>query len=90
MASSPSRAPGGGSRWRSAEAGPTLRPGGAQVDGATVIQYVVPVVDTGWLALLTGTTATPALRAGVEEVTDAIAASLRFQSIPTATGASRI
>jgi NADPH-dependent ferric siderophore reductase len=39
---------------------------------------VVPVLDTGWLALLTGTTGVPALAAAVETVTDAVAESLSF------------
>jgi hypothetical protein len=53
-------------------------PGGRRVDGVAITQYVVPVLDTGWLALLTGTTGVPALVAGVEAVTDAMAESLGF------------
>jgi hypothetical protein len=53
-------------------------PGGRCVDGVAIIQYVVPVLDTGWLALLTGTIGVPALEAAVETVTDAVAESLSF------------
>jgi hypothetical protein len=54
-------------------------PTGARVDGVAVVQYVVPVLATGWLALLTTTTGVPALADGVSEVADAMAASLRFE-----------
>jgi hypothetical protein len=53
-------------------------PGGRRVDRVAITQYVVPVLDTGWLALLIGTTGVPALVAAVETVTDEVAESLSF------------
>jgi hypothetical protein len=46
---------------------------------AWVTQYLVPVLDTGWLAVITTTTGQPELAAAVEDVGDAMAASLHFQ-----------
>lgn len=42
-------------------------------------QYVVPVLDTDWLALITTSTANSALASGVEEVAAGAAASLDFR-----------
>ena len=58
-------------------------PTGARVPGVAVTQYIVPVLTTGWLALITTTTGDPALAAGVEEVAMRMAASLRFEPQPT-------
>ena len=46
---------------------------------AWVTQYLVPVFDTGWLAVITTTTGNADLAAAVEEVGDGMAASLRFE-----------
>ena len=46
---------------------------------AWVTQYLVPVLDTGWMAVITTTTGHAELAGAVEEVADAMAASLRFQ-----------
>jgi hypothetical protein len=43
-----------------------------------ITQYFVPVLDTEWLAVITATTGDPALEPGVEQVADAMAASLAF------------
>jgi hypothetical protein len=59
---------------------------GVRVSGVTMTQYVVPVLHTGWLALLTAATGVPALAAGVEEVIDTMAASLRFEPRSPAPG----
>lgn len=59
---------------------PTL----AKVRSVAVTQYLVPVPHDGWLAVITATTGVPALEAGVEEVADAMAASLSFQPPPSA------
>lgn len=45
---------------------------------ATAIQYLVPVLDTDWLAVITATTGNEALVPGVEEVADGMAATLAF------------
>jgi hypothetical protein len=45
---------------------------------ARVTQYLVPVLDTGWLAVITTTTGNAELAPAVEGVADAMAASLRF------------
>ena len=45
---------------------------------ATAIQYLVPVLDTDWLAVITATTGNKALAPGVEEVADGMAATLAF------------
>jgi hypothetical protein len=60
-------------------------PTGVRVDGVAMVQYVVPVLATGWLALLTTTTGAPALAEGVSEVADTMAASLRFEPAAPAT-----
>jgi hypothetical protein len=60
-------------------------PTGVRVDGVAMVQYVVPVLATGWLALLTTTTGVPALAEGVSEVADTMAASLRFEPAAPAT-----
>ena len=57
-------------------------PTGARAHGVAITQYVIPVRSTGWLALITTTTGTPALAAGVEEVATSLAASLRFAPQP--------
>lgn len=57
-------------------------PTGARVHGVAVIQCIVPVLTTGWLALITATTGVPALVAGLEEVAATMAASLRFEPQP--------
>jgi hypothetical protein len=49
---------------------------------AWVTQYLVPVLDTGWLAVITTTTANPELAAAVEEVGDEMAVSLVFEVSP--------
>jgi hypothetical protein len=69
-------APGGAVRVSSREA--VQIPGGRRVDRVAITQYAVPVLGTGWLALLTGTTGVPGLVAAVERVTGAIAESLSF------------
>jgi hypothetical protein len=48
---------------------------------AWVTQYLVPVpfLNSGWLAVITTTTGNPELAAAVEDVGDAMAASLHFQ-----------
>ena len=43
-----------------------------------LIQYLVPVLDTEWLAVITASTGNAALEPGVEEVADDMAATLRF------------
>ena len=55
-------------------------PDGARVDGVATTQYVVPVMETGWLAVLTGSTGTEVLAEGVAEVVDSMAASLRLHT----------
>jgi hypothetical protein len=59
-------------------------PTGLRVDGVAMFQYVVPVLATGWLALLTTTTGVPGLAGGVSEVADAMAASLHFEPMAPA------
>ena len=45
-------------------------------------QYLVPVLDTDWLAVITATTGNAALAPGVEEVADGMAATLAFVPRP--------
>lgn len=46
---------------------------------ATVTQYLVPVLDTGWLAVITTSTGNLELAAGVEQVADLMASSLELR-----------
>ena len=43
-----------------------------------LVQYLVPVLDTEWLAVITASTGNAALEPGVEEVADDMGATLRF------------
>ena len=43
-----------------------------------IVQYLVPVLDTDWLAVITATTGNPPLAAGVAEVANGMAVSLSF------------
>ncbi|MBW3612092.1 MAG: hypothetical protein KY438_11295 [Actinobacteria bacterium] len=76
-------------------AGPAVRvtsaravavPGTDAVPTMAQTQHLVPVLDTGWLALLTTSTANPSLVAGVDEVADQMAESLAFTPIPAGRG----
>ncbi len=57
---------------------------------ADVIQYFVPVPDTDWLAVLTASTGDSAVTAGVEEVADGMAASLKFTERSTTGGSNSL
>lgn len=67
---------------RVASARATAVPGTDAVPTMAQTQHLVPVLDTGWLALLTTSTANPSLVAGVDEVADQMAESLAFTPIP--------
>ncbi len=53
-------------------------PGLAEALPVSLTQYLVPVLDTEWLAVITASTGDAALAPGVEEVADAMAATLGF------------
>ena len=53
---------------------------------AWVTQYLVPVLSTGWLAVITTSTGHPELAPAVEDIGDEIAASLHFQDGAAAGG----
>lgn len=58
---------------------PVPLPAGGRSQPVDVVQHLVPVLDTDWLAVLTATTANPVLAPGVEEVADGVAKSLAFR-----------
>ena len=57
---------------------PVRVPGTKKARPVSMTQYLVPVLDTDWLAVITTTTGNPPLSAGVEEVADGMARSLSF------------
>ncbi|HEX6595708.1 MAG TPA: hypothetical protein VF045_02155, partial [Acidimicrobiales bacterium] len=46
---------------------------------AMLTQHLIPVLDTEWLAVVTTSTAEPAMAAAVEDVADEMAASLTLR-----------
>lgn len=61
----------------------TMRlPGLPESRPVALTQYFVPVLASNWLAVVTASTGNPPLAAGVEEVADGMAASLRFIPAP--------
>ncbi len=54
-------------------------PGTSKSQPVDIVQYLVPVLDTDWLAVITATTGNPPVAAGVEEVADGMAVSLGFR-----------
>lgn len=67
---------GGGVKLVTSEA--LALPGLAQPQPVRLIQYLVPVLETEWLAVITASTGNAALQPGVEQVVDDMAATLRF------------
>ena len=57
-------------------------PGLAEPRPVRLTQYLVPVLDTEWLAVITASTGNAALAPGVEEVADGMAATLNFTRQP--------
>ena len=53
-------------------------PGTSTDQPTTLIQYLIPVLDINWLAVITSSTANEPLAAGLEVVADQMAASLTF------------
>ena len=53
-------------------------PGLVEAPPVSLTQYLVPVLDTEWLAVITTSTGNAALAPGVEEVADGMAATLAF------------
>ena len=68
---------GGAVKVTTREAG--VPPPGLPPVASAVTQYLVPVLDTGWLAVITTSTGNAELAPGVEQVADLVATSLVFR-----------